>query len=284
MSLQPPENESPASEVPPDRTIRRKWTIAAKWLVIQGVVNLLIIWMLPEGTLFPFDASKRYEARTFEYADARGIESAIPYRLMRPVSQKSLSPLVVFLHGAGERGSDNLSQLKYLPEQMATAKLRKRYPCFLLAPQIPTNSAWVLLDQREVIISLIEQTIREEPGIDPTRIYLTGLSLGGSGTWSIAGRRPDLFAAAVPVCGTGNPKLASALSNVPIWAVHGTEDSVIPVRHSREMISGVSDSGGLARLSELPGVGHESWLFAYDDSNGILEWMFKQVRSPKKNP
>lgn len=274
----PPEYELSPLPQAQNQTSGGRWAFAVKWFVIQGLVNLLIVWWLPEGTLFPFNASERYAARTFEYSGARGPQSTLAYRMMRPALFASRSPLLVFLHGAGERGLDNLSQLKYLPEQMATSKMRQRYPCFLLAPQISTNSAWVLDDQMEMVIGLIEQMLRDEPAIDRSRVYLTGLSMGGSGVWRLAAKRPDLFAAVVPVCGAGDPHQAAALRPVPVWAVHGEADNVIPVRHSREMVSAIRLHGGQPRFSELPGVGHNSWMFAYDESNGILKWMFEQAR------
>jgi predicted peptidase len=241
-----------------------------------ALLNLLIFWMLPEGTLFPFDASSRYEARSFSDSSQHASTFVLPYRFMRPATSGGKYPLVVFLHGAGERGTDNLSQLKYLPEQMATAKTRKRHPCFLLAPQCGPNSAWILEDQLTTTLALIEQSIREEPAIDRTRIYLTGLSMGGSGAWRLAARRPELFAAVVPVCGIGDPGQAKALSTVPIWAVHGSADSVILVNYSREMIAAMRSCGGQPHYTELLGVGHNSWSYAYAESSGILDWMFQQ--------
>jgi len=241
-------------------------------------MNLLVFWYLPEGSLFPFNASDRYEARIFRGIDSRRHERVIPFQLMKPRSGNGRFPLLVFLHGAGERGEDNQRQLKYLPEQMAHSKMRKQLPCFLLAPQCGTNSAWSLEDQQAAVIALIEETVREQPAIDPTRIFLTGLSMGGSGTWRIATRRPDLFAAVVPICGAGDPQQASLLVGLPIWAIHGDADGVIPVQHSRDMIEAIRARGGQPLYTELKGVGHDSWTAAYQESSGMIEWMFSQTR------
>lgn len=262
-----------------DRSRNRKWGFVAKWIVIQGVVNLLVFWALFEGMLFPIEASRRYETRSFRSSDARGRELLMPYRLMRPGRSGGQYPLVVFLHGSGERGSDNLSQLKFLPEQMATSRSRKSYPCFLLAPQCGENLAWALEEEQVAVIALIEQTLNDEPAIDRNRVYLTGLSIGGSGAWRLGARRPDLFAAVVPVCGAGDPGQAKALVSVPIWAVHGSADSVIPVRLTQEMITSIQSCGGQPRYTELQGVDHNSWSFAYEESSGILDWMFQQSRT-----
>ena len=277
---QPSPEYNPSSPTEPlARSGNRKWGFVTKWIVIQGVVNLLIFWALPEGVLFPVDVSRYYDARSFRSINARGRELSTPYRLMRPGQSGGQYPLVVFLHGSGERGSDNLSQLRFLPEQMATARSRKRYPCFLLAPQCGENSAWTLEDKQAAVIALVEQTLKDEPTIDRGRIYLTGVSMGGSGVWQLAVRRPDLFTAVVPVCGAGDPEQAKALVSVPIWAVHGTADEVIPASQSREMISAINSQGGHPKFSELIGVGHDSWKSAYEESNGIIDWMFLQSRT-----
>lgn len=287
MQQPTPEGESsPSPHTIPQRVSSRrgKWSFVAWWVVVQGLVNLLIFWGLPEVRRFLFDASRFYEARTFRFSDALGQPATMPYRLMRPKQAEGKFPLLVFLHGSGERGSDNLAQLRFLPERMTARKLRKRSPCFLLAPQCAENRAWVMDDQLTATISLIEQTLRNEPSIDRQRVYLTGLSMGGGGVWQIAARRPDLFAAVVPVCGVGDPQQAGALASLPIWAVHGTEDATIPVRHSHEMIAAITAKGGHPQLTELEGVGHDSWSYTYDPANGIIDWMFAQVRSVSASP
>lgn len=124
---------------------------------------------------------------------------------------------------------------------------------------------------------LIEHTL-EQHHIDPDRIYLTGLSMGGFGSWELAARRPDLFAAIVPVCGGGRPDCAESLKNLPLWAVHGSEDTVVLPERSREMITAIQSVGGTPRYTELPGVGHNCWKYAYDPESGILKWMFQQRR------
>ncbi|MDB5342939.1 MAG: enterobactin/ferric enterobactin esterase [Schlesneria sp.] len=199
----------------------------------------------------------------------------LPFRLLSPAnaSADERYPLLIFLHGAGEKGDDNQSQLRGLPEQMAESSWRTQFPCFLLAPQCPAQSQWTNLDDE--LANLIRAVMKQKQ-IDPERVYLTGLSMGGYGTWSLATQKPDLFAAVVPICGGGDPATAERLVNVPIWAVHGTADRTIPVEQSQRMIAAIRKAGGQANYTELEGVGHDSWTQTYRDPGGILKWMFSQ--------
>ena len=197
-------------------------------------------------------------------------------------------PLVVFLHGAGERGRDNEKQLKYLPTWLAEPALRERHPCFLLAPQCREDERWVDISWADkkstpqgppttdmlAVIAALNAVIAAEP-VDPSRIYLTGLSMGGYGTWDLAARQPERFAALLPICGGGDEATAPRLAKLPIWCFHGDADEVVPVERSRTMIAAVRAAGGDPKYSELPGVGHDSWTPAYRDP-AVLDWMFAQ--------
>lgn len=217
------------------------------------------------------------------------------YRLLRPLdlAKDEKTPLLIFLHGAGERGDDNLSQLKYLPEQLAAPESRKKYRCFVLAPQCRADSSWVdaiwgakesmpIADRPtqdlSQVMTTIEHLLLTEP-IDLTRIYLTGLSMGGYGAWELACRAQGMFAAVAPICGGGDEAVAPRLIRIPIWAWHGELDDAVPVERSRDMVQAIRDAGGsLCRYTELPGEGHKSWLPAYRDETGLLDWMFSQRR------
>ena len=131
-------------------------------------------------------------------------------------------------------------------------------------------------------IKALEEIIASEP-IDTTRIYLTGLSMGGYGSWDLVARMPNRFAAVVPVCGGGDEKTAPLFANVPVWCFHGDADKAVPVEHSRRMIAAIKSAGGTPKYSELPGVGHDSWTPAYRDPQ-VLDWIFSQRReaNPKK--
>jgi predicted peptidase len=197
-------------------------------------------------------------------------------------------PLVVFLHGAGERGRDNEKQLKYLPTWMAEPALRERHPCFLLAPQCREDERWVDISWADkkstpqgppttdmlAVIAALNAVIAAEP-VDPGRIYLTGLSMGGYGSWDLAARQPERFAALLPICGGGDEATAPRLAKIPIWCFHGDADNVVPVERSRTMIAAVRAADGDPKYSELPGVGHDSWTPAYRDP-AVLAWLFSQ--------
>jgi predicted peptidase len=232
----------------------------------------------------------QYEDRTVTYTGGDYDQEPFHYRIMKPekIEPGKKYPLVFFLHGAGERGTDNEKQLLYLPEQMAQAEFRQKYPCFLVAPQCRPGKWWVELKhirmapppgeashQLEVAIQILQDVLQHEP-IDRQRVYLTGLSMGGFGSWQLAARHPEWFAALAPICGGGDVQMASRYLDLPVWVAHGDADPVVPVKLSREMVDAIKAAGGDPKYSELPGVGHDSWTPAYHDPEGLLPWMFQQ--------
>jgi predicted peptidase len=217
------------------------------------------------------------------------------YRLLTPPEDAEAPeggwPLVVFLHGAGERGDDNRSQLRHFPERMASAEHRERFPCYLLAVQCPEGEIWADFNWRtgeadddrapalpmQAVMQAVESLVAEKP-IDLTRIYLTGLSMGGFGSWDLAARKPDWFAAVVPICGGGRPEKAGAYKGLPIWAWHDEGDEVVPVELSRKMVEAAREAGAAVRYDEITGHGHASWVPAYDPDKAPA-WMFAQRRA-----
>lgn len=206
-------------------------------------------------------------------------------------------PLIVFLHGAGERGDDNRSQLRHFPERMATAEYRERFPCYVLAVQCPAGERWADVawsrvpdDDDEAPTSLereplpplrgvelaITEVVVEHP-IDLRRITLTGLSMGGFGSWDLAARKPGWFAAVAPICGGGDPRVVEHYEGLPIWAWHDEGDPVVPVEFSRRMVEAAEAAGVEVRYSEVSGHGHASWVPAYDADN-LPAWLFEQRR------
>ena len=121
----------------------------------------------------------------------------------------------------------------------------------------------------------VEDVVKEFP-IDKNRMYLTGISMGGYGSWDLAVRQPDRWAAVVPICGGGNPEKASKVVRVPVWAVHGDADPAVPVEESRKMIAAIKAAGGDPKYTEYPGVAHDSWTQTYADPTGVVAWMFEQ--------
>jgi predicted peptidase len=208
-----------------------------------------------------------------------------PYRLLIPIDKNADYPLVVFLHGAGERGTDNSSQMHHLPARFLTDQHLKKKTCYVLAMQCPQDDQWANYKSntahpaspRDPMIAVIQaiQEVAAGHRVDESRIYLTGLSMGGFGSWDLASRHPDWFAAVVPICGGGQPENAEKLAHVPIWAFHGTADAVVPEQASLKMIKAIRRAGGRPAYTSLEGVGHGSWHFAYGP-HGAMEWMFAQ--------
>jgi len=237
------------------------------------------------------DPSKLFEARSVSFSGGEYVNEDFGYRLLAPemVAPGQQYPLVLYLHGAGERGDDNRQQLRYLPEWMAAAPYRQTYPCYLIAPQCRPDRLWVetprALDrgaprqppgpQMQVVINILEQVLAEFP-VDRARLYLTGLSMGGFGSWDLGTRLAERWAAVAPICGGGDELYADRLAGVPVWAWHGDADDVVPVARSRRMIDAIRAAGGEPRYSELAGVGHDSWTPAYTSTDGLMPWMFAQ--------
>ena len=168
------------------------------------------------------DVVNQFDELTINYTGGDYKNEPFKYRLLKPekIEPGKKYPVVLFLHGAGERGSDNRNQLQYMPEWMATSENRAKYPCFLIAPQCRNDKKWANVswaakastdlpdepsDQAKVALAALDHVMKEYP-VDENRVYLTGLSMGGYGSWDLAERMPERFAAVVPVCGGGDEK------------------------------------------------------------------------------
>lgn len=181
-------------------------------------------------------------------------------------------PLVVFLHGAGERGTDVNMVKAHGPAMLV--EQGKDFDFILVSPQCPPDKWWA--NRVEYIMALIDD-MTEKYNVDESRVYLTGLSMGGYGTWATATLHPERFAAIAPICGGGQPYLAHNLKDMPIWAFHGTADNVVPVQLSRDMVEAVNSAGGNAKLTEYPGVGHNSWTETYNNEE-LYKWLLSQKK------
>ncbi len=244
--------------------------------------------VLPGRSLLAADPREVFEARVFSGGEGKKLN----YRLMRPQDYDASRkyPLVLFLHGAGERGDDNVAQLVHGMADFAKDENRAKYPCFVLAPQCPKGQKWSDADwssdrselpakpseAMQLTLDVIA-ALQKEFSIDDHRLYVTGLSMGGYGTWDLIARFPERFAAAVPVCGGGDEKQAKRLVRIPIWAFHGDQDMAVKPIRSRNMIAAIKEAGGEPKYTEYPGVGHDSWVKAYSDPE-MLKWMFAQSR------
>jgi predicted peptidase len=237
------------------------------------------------------------EFHCFEFTGTANLP--MPYRLFVPDKLKEKLPLVLFFHGAGERGKDNEKQLIHGVAKFATLDEQSKYRCFVLAPQCPTDldgqtMMWTGDDRdRKQFFNLAPQpaiplrtalelltTITQKFPIDMDRIYVTGLSMGGFATWEALIRYPQIFAAGIPVCGGGDKRYADRIKDIPVWAFHGKNDKAVPVDCSRSMIEMMRKAGGHPRYSEYRGIGHTSWIQAYAEPE-LLSWLFAQKKTSR---
>lgn len=206
-------------------------------------------------------------------------ELELPYFVCLPrdfdSEQATKWPLVVFLHGAGERGSDlELIKKQGLVKQIAAGQ---DFPFILVAPQCPQDWTWDRsLDELD---ALLAEIIHLYP-VDQERIYLTGLSMGGFGTWHWASRRPRAFAALVPICGgamplLGFPEKVVELKEIPIWVFHGKDDPVVPVERSVELVEALQAAGSDVQFTQYEAVGHDAWTPAYSNPE-LFSWLLAQ--------
>ena len=193
-----------------------------------------------------------------------------PFVEYAPTEKKKGLPLIIQLHGAGERGNGKEALFRVDVHGFSRLIADKEIPCIFAMPQCPKDSFWAA--RVESIISFINQ-LTEEYEIDAKRIYLTGLSMGGYGTWFTAMARPDLFAAIAPVCGGGMAWNASVLKELPIWAFHGACDTVVSPLQSDEMVAKLKSLGADVKYSRIDGVGHDVWKQAYNEE--LLNWLLE---------
>ncbi|MEE2778537.1 MAG: prolyl oligopeptidase family serine peptidase [Acidobacteriota bacterium] len=183
-------------------------------------------------------------------------------------------PLVLFLHGAGERGDDVWKVALHGPPKLIAAG--KDIPAIVVSPQCPAGQWW---DHHLEALSLLLDQIEADYRVDADRIYVTGLSMGGFGTWALASREPDRFAAAIPICGGANMIASISLGKLPIWAFHGEADSVVPLEETTRVVEAIQRRGGKSiKLTTYPGVNHDSWTQTYDNEE-VWEWLFSKQRS-----
>ncbi len=253
---------------------------------MSGVKLAIIIAVATQtmviGQTVPLSA---FQART--QAGKSGL--SLPYRIFVPKNYDSAKryPLVLCLHGVGESGTDNAKQVTayQLAPLWAADSNQSKHPSFVVAPQCPVGNSWSnmgapiasrsIANTAQVVLEILDSLGREF-NLDPDRIYIAGLSLGGYGTWEMIERFPGRFAAAVPICGGGDTASAARIKNVPIWAFHGDADPTVPVANSRNMIAAIRKAGGSPKYTEFPGVGHNSWVNALKEPS-LPEWVFSQA-------
>lgn len=176
-------------------------------------------------------------------------------------------PLMIFLHGSGERGDDINLVKKHGPPKLLEAQAD--FPFIVASPQAAANTDWNSAAVNALIDELVQQL-----AVDVNRIYLTGLSRGGHGTWAIAADRPERFAAIAPVCGAADPGRACSLKTVPVWAFHGEDDTVVSLESDARMVEALRACGGDVKFTVYPGVGHDSWTQTYANP-ALYEWLLQ---------
>ncbi|SHH02632.1 carboxylesterase family protein [Flagellimonas flava] len=223
---------------------------------------------------------------------------SLPYRLLLPKDYDANKkyPLLLFLHGSGERGNDNEAQLVHGSSLFLKEEVRDSYEAIVVFPQCAAGSSWAKIDvegdfpNREFIyyenaeptadMLLLEgllKHLRKNYKLDKKRWYVGGLSMGGMGTFELVRRNPKMFAAAFPICGGANPKISKKLTKLDWWVFHGDDDQVVPEKYSAQMVKAMEDLGVNIKYSIYPGVGHNSWDNAFAEPE-LLSWVFSKSK------
>ncbi len=241
-----------------------------------------------------FDMTTLFKAESFTSSTG----TTLQYRIFLPEDYNAAKkyPLILFLHGAGERGNDNESQLKTgicEPFKKVSSEI---YDCIVLAPQCPADSKWVNVEQwtdceydsekipesavLAAAVELFEQT-KATYSVDPDRVYVTGLSMGGYGTWDLLVRHPDLFAAAMPLCGGADYRKADLIRDIPIWTFHGSADPTVPPHGTERMVNEIIDTGGDECIYTVyENSAHNIWGPVYSRTD-ILPWLLSKKLSDR---
>jgi predicted peptidase len=235
-----------------------------------------------------------YQEKMF-YRDS----AVIPYRILYPPGYDGTKkyPLILFLHGAGERGNNNEGQLKHGGSFFSNAENQRKYPAIVVIPQCPFTDFWarISLNFKEndtlgrlafpssvpmgkslALVSKLMDSLALSKDVEPARIYIGGLSMGAMGTFELLWRKPGFFAAAFAICGGGDPEKVSLYGpRFPIWVFHGDKDPTVRVSNSRRMVNALKKSGAAVKYTEYPGVRHNSWNNAFEEPD-LLSWLFSQ--------
>lgn len=210
---------------------------------------------------------------------AEGRAEKLPFLLYTPSNYQAGQkvPVLLFLHGLGESGDENFKQLAVHGPPKRVAKEGKEFPFVIVSPQSPKPGK----DREDVVeswkvdelMALLDH-VEEHLSIDTSRVYLSGLSMGGFGTWRLAATHPERFAAAIPICGGGKTEWADQLATLPIWAFHGGKDFVVELKESEEMVAAIQRAGGDVKLTIYPEAGHDSWTETYANPE-VYAWLLR---------
>lgn len=239
------------------------------------------------GGLVPSYLVDLFEPHSFHCPRGRYQDQEIPYRLLRPKGVQSRWPLLVWVHGFGEKGDNNFAQLRHLQMMFDKPTGQPGPTFFCVVMQLPADaSGWTDTkgsadgdDPAAVYLDLVDHLLRTEP-IDPERVYLSGLSAGGGACWEMLLRRPELFAAAAPLAGSGcgsNLGRIATLTHLPVWAFHSRADDSLSPQSVRETVAALKGAGGTVALTEIDSGAHDCWTAAFRN-HGLLEWLLWQRR------
>ncbi|MEJ2051027.1 MAG: prolyl oligopeptidase family serine peptidase [Calditrichota bacterium] len=190
-------------------------------------------------------------------------------------SRNQRYPLMLFLHGAGERGDTLDLVKKHGPPKLAAAGMA--FPFIIVSPQCRKDATWKAKPLKKLLDTVIKRY-----RVDKTRIYLTGLSMGGFGTWSLAATYPEYFAAIAPICGAGDTRTVNQLIGIPVWAFHGAKDPVVPLKRQQDMVDALRRAGGDVRFTIYPSAEHDSWTVTYDNPE-LYTWLLSHRKTAHGN-
>ncbi len=226
--------------------------------------------------LFSHELRGKQTPHRFERKVTRTVGYKYLFYLPADYSERSPVPLMLFLHGAGERGNDlDMVKKNGPPNLVARGQF---FPFIIVSPQCPANRWW----NAEDLMALIDE-VALDYAVDPDRLYVTGLSMGGFGTWTLGVTYPERFAALAPICGWGEPFAAFRLKDMPIWAFHGARDPIVPLAKGQEMVDAVRRAGGSPRFTVYPEAEHDSWTETYSNPE-LFSWILQQTKEGKQTP
>jgi len=227
-----------------------------------------------------------FEKETFEFE-----KETLSYRILKPLNYNSNKqyPVHLFLHGAGERGNDNVSQLVHVGKLFLKKENREQYNSWVIFPQAQKNDWWGYKDPYKfdynvkeskamsLVVKLMDD-FTQRKDVNPNKVFVSGLSMGGMGTFVILNLRPEMFAAATPICGDGDPSLVSNYSKkVPVWIFHGSDDTVVSPKKSLKMAKAIIENGGSPKITFYENVGHDSWNNAFAEKD-FLKWIHSKSK------
>lgn len=219
--------------------------------------------------------TKKQQEMKFEKRIVKTVKLNYLLYLPKNYNTKEKFPLILFLHGMGERG-DDLNKLKVhgIPK---IVEQKDDFPFIAVSPQCPADSWWTA--ETDALNALLKDVVKKY-SVDKKRIYLTGLSMGGFGTWSLAIAYPEWFAAIVPICGGGDPEKVSAIKDIPVWVFHGAKDNLVKLEQSERMVNALKQIGGNVKFTVYPDAEHDSWTATYDNPE-LYEWLLQQSKGKK---